>query len=296
MKRINFLILIFIAPLSCFGYTSPPQDSLVSLSEITFHSEFEEQIFRDFFTHGKKDYLALFSMIDPTFDAGALSKSQNQYRAFINRIKDSNYIKKKPEKRIKFLYQAVHDRFFTKYELKNSFRDIFTGGRYNCVSATALYGILFNQLEIPYQIKELPTHVYLMAYPHTARVLVESTDPSGGFYAFNEPFKRSFVDQLAKNKLISQAEHRNNSINTLFDKYYFKDETINLDQLVGIQYTNQALYALEEENLREAYHQLEKAFLFRPSEKTAFLLKLLAINEVRSQIPICSIGTIESIR
>jgi tetratricopeptide (TPR) repeat protein len=180
--------------------------------------------------------------------------------------------KKSEAKKIKTIYSQTHDRLLNKYELRNYFDEIFKNGSYNCVSATALYSLLFDDLQIPYTIKEAPTHVYLIAYPQSQKILLETTDPRQGYMLFDDKFKANFVSNLRSGKLISEQEFKSAGTATLFDKYYFSEENISIKELLGIQYMNDAIYKLHDNQLEEAFVQLEKAYLFYPCQKAAYLL------------------------
>jgi tetratricopeptide (TPR) repeat protein len=135
-----------------------------------------------------------------------------------------------------------------------------------------LYSLLFDDMQIPYVIKEAPTHVYLIAYPQSQKILIETTDPRQGYMVFDDKFKTSFVSNLRSGKLISEQEYKSTGTTALFDKYYFSEENISIKELLGIQYMNDALYKLQDNQLEEAFVQLEKAYLFYPSKKAAYLL------------------------
>lgn len=244
----------------------------MSLEDISFNSEFEKKAFSNHLKEGKNNYLALFMAVDPSINQSNYEQFASQLKAHVDQFGLAKLNKKNNEKKIKAIYNATHDKLFKKYELKNAFSNIFSEGYYNCVSASALYGIIFEQLSIPYSIKEKPTHVYVIAYPDTERILVESTDPTGGFITFNDRYKQAFVEQMKKAKLISAAEFENKPTAQLFDEYYFTDQEISMKELIGVQYTNDALYKIESNDLEKAFQQLEKAYLFYPSEKVITLM------------------------
>lgn len=252
------------------------QDSLLYFDEIEYHSEFEKESFKAFFKENKGNYLALFLATSPSVNADQYNKYKNIYDSHIRDINTEKLGKKKAQKKIKSVYEEVHAKFLKKYEAQNSMNAIFLNGSYNCVSASALYSLVFNELEIPYSIKEKPTHVYVVAYPESERILVESTDPSGGFIAFGDKYKQAYIEQMAKAKIISVSETNTKSTNELFDEYFFSDNDIDLRQLIGIQYINEALYLLAEAKNEEALLHLEKAYFFSQDEKVSTLI--LAVN------------------
>ena len=260
------------------------QDSLVKYSEIHFNSEFEKEVFHNYFKEGRDNYLALFMAVYPGIDQKQFTEYEQVYESNLNSLPLNKLGKKSPEKRVKVIYNEIHDSFLKKYEAQNHFSEIFAEGSYNCVSASALYGIVFSRLGIPFVIKEKPTHVYLMAYPDTESLLVESTDPSGGFLDLNDRAKTAFVAQMKKAKLISEQEFQLKTTEQLFDEYYFSDQNIDLKELVGIQYTNDALYHLEKGAYEKAYHQLEKSYLFYPAEKIVSLMVAVNVEHLQNSL------------
>ncbi|UII28544.1 hypothetical protein LVD15_08955 [Fulvivirga maritima] len=269
-------LIIFLGCISIPFYSYSQQDSLVLFSEINYWSDMEKEAFNNFFINDKENYLQLFMAADPLSTPGNYQAALNKIDEEIASINLDKLAKKKVDKKMKILYDQIHEDFFSKYELENTFGHIFSNGYYNCVSATALFSILFNELSIPYTLKESPTHVYMIAYPSSERILVESTDPGGRFFTFDNKFKTDFVNQMKAAKLISDAEYKAKNVSDLFDEYYFEEEDINLKQLVGIQYANDAIYKLNESKYKEAYEQLEKAYLFYPADKVSYMLMNVA--------------------
>jgi tetratricopeptide (TPR) repeat protein len=245
---------------------SQGQDSLVYLRELSFSSGEEELAFNQFFSKKGKDYFNLFSQAGKKPSASAKEK----FYTYLNKMGYEKVSDKKQDKKVKFIYENVHGAFLSKYEGKSLFSDIFENGDYNCVSATALYCMAFDYFKIPYTIKEKPNHVYPIAYPDNQQVIVETTNPMVGSFAFNDQFKASYLQNLKKQKVISNQEALTKSNNELFDRYFFKEEiNITMDQLFGIQYMNDGIFKLEAEDADGSFKQFEKAYLLYPSENIA---------------------------
>lgn len=273
------LSLIFSLSLLNCSYLKA-QDSLVVVRELEFSSEFEEQNYFDLLQNDEHAYEVLMSIHQRSDPAGIkMDKAMLDHE--ITRLKSLTKPKGKQTKYIKGIYNAVHDRFLKKYELKNYFNEVFKNGQYNCVSACALYALVFDDLGIDYIIKETPTHVYIVVDPGGEQFLVETTDPKGGFNNFGQNFKESFVKLLLESKLISASEYSNKDVNSLFQEYYFTDINLGLKELVAIQYSNDAIFQVEDEAYLEAIKSLRKSYLLYPNEKTEALL-LFAISNVLS--------------
>jgi len=271
MKLLYTLFLSFYG-LAAFSFslqTNP--DTLLSVDDLHFSSELEESMF-DRVVNNEHDYFGLFESLTPDISEKQIESDRQQFFSLINVLRNEGISTKKPAKKIKLVYKAVHDNFFEKYELVNHFSDVFPNGYYNCVSATALYALSFDLLDISYQIKERPSHVYLIAYPEAERIKVEATDPTQGYMSFNEAYKKSFITNLQEHKLISESESRGKSIDELFDKYYFVDQDISINDLVAIQYLNDGLYKMDNGEFLEAYYQFQKSYFLYPHERAGFLM------------------------
>lgn len=176
-------------------------------------------------------------------------------------------------KKVKYIYDYVHKQFLKVYKLQNSFADIFSNGEYNCVSASALYSIIFTKLDIPYTVIEAPQHVYLVAYPQTLKIMIETTSPEKGYYQFNDNFIHQYVKVLYNAKLISKEEYEGNSASTLFDKYYFNSKGLSLSEVASLQFSNYCIYNLEEKKYTEAIEEIKKAYYLNPYDRNKYILK-----------------------
>ncbi len=276
--RLFSLFLLLLA----VNYTYS-QDSLVYYQDLSFNSEFEKKAFEEYFIQHNEDYLALFMALSKEVDQKKYEAAKSIIETQYSRLNTEKFKNKRDDKKVKIVYEDIHKDFFDQYRALNEFSEIFETGRYNCVSASALYGIFFDKMNIPYIIKEKPTHVYLLAYPKSDRIVVESTDPAGGYIKYNSYYKQQFIDRLAKAKLISTLEINSESTEALFDKYYFFDEDITLPELVGVQYMNDALSRIENKDIEGAFHQMEKTRMFYKTDKVATLMLALCSEVLANQ-------------
>ncbi len=263
------LLIIFLLLCTC----TLAQDSLVRTSELKFTSDFERQSMQAYLK--KNNRTSLLSLLMATQESTTIEKYKeisNKITAIENKLSVEVADKKKNDKKIKLIYDQVHASFLKKYELNVRFSDIFLTGNYNCVTATALFALIFDDLNIPYEIKEEPTHVYLLAYPNSNNIIVETTSPLFGYLSFDDRFKSSYINALKNQKIIGASEIEKNTTDELFNTYYFKNEKIDLQKLVGIHYTNDALFKADKGDSKGAYQQMEKATLLYPAPKSQYLL------------------------
>ncbi len=275
MKCGMMLVLLFWS-LAASGLSQ--QDSLVSYDNLVFDSDHERERF-DLLLEGKTDYFDLFSCLGAP-PPGDVYQNKLSFEALVDDLRRLGLEKKKAAKRIKVIYDQVHQKFFRTYEQENHFNDIFKTGAYNCVSATALYAMVFDKMAIPYVIKEKPTHVYLVAYPNTEGIIVEATDPAQGYFVYNDSFRKTFVERMTKGKMINPDDARTMSTDQLFNKYFYRDENINLRQLAGVQYYNDGIYLFGKEQYLHAFNQLAKSHFLYPHDRTAYSMLLAASNYI----------------
>lgn len=270
-KRTYLAVLFFfLFLLPCF---SQQDSSLIKFSDLTFKNDSEKDALVKYNeTNNKAD---LFDLLFVSYDKSVIG---NKTKA-TQKIDDCVVVLKKSisdkseAKKVKIIYDYVHKEFLKVYKLKNSFIDIFEAGEYNCVSASALYAIVFSKLEIPYQIKETPTHVYLIAYPNSSKVLIETTSPAKGYYQFSTSFISKYVTNLYNSKIITKEELETSSVNDLFNKYYFTSENISLHELVGLQRSNFAIYFMDDNDLEKAKEEVKNAYFLFESARHKYLLK-----------------------
>src|SRR5690606_4233018 len=253
------------------------QDTLVSVNHLSFRSSLEKEVLTAHFSGKETNPFMLFMANGLLVNETSANDSYKKFQTHISSLNDEKVRNKKNDRKVKYMYDYIHNTFLKKYEERNRFEEIFQTGYYNCVSASALYALAFEELNIPYTIKELPSHVYLVAYPQGEQVKIETTSPIAGYQTIDASFKQAFVRMLKDQKLISVDEYNSTDMNTLFNKFYFGEQKdISLLNLVGIQYMNDALYRYDEEKYEEAHAQMEKGYLFIPTERSGYLLVTMA--------------------
>lgn len=274
--------LLIVSLLFSLKFYSQVKDSLVTFKDIKFKNDAEKLVFEK--TKGN-EVNDIISALLISYNAEnvyqpkeAIEKIDNCVAKLKKEIGEKNEVKK-----IKFIYDFVHKIFFTNYKLENSFSDIFSKGEYNCLSGTALYGIILTKLNIPFNVIEAPNHVYLIAYPQSHKILMESTAPQNGYFKFNDNFINQYVKSLYNSKLISKSEFETTPTDKLFEKYYFNASYYNLKDMISLQYSNYAVYYAEEKQYTDATNEIKKAYYFNPSERNKNTLKFLLAYQLQNK-------------
>jgi len=251
-------------------------DSLVRLHDITFVDGREREAFKRL-QGGHLPWLDL--LCTPYNRHGSLITASvaETIRVFVNEL--ASDLQKVPEKKKPAkIYEAIHRRFLKRYQLDNAFIEIFETGNYNCVSATALHALVFEQLQIPYQIKEMPQHVYLVAYPTTHNIIIETTDPIKGYLPINEKMTTTYAGYLLDENVINEKTYKSESHTNLFNTFYYSNGNLSLLELSALQYCNYAVYAAGAENYPLAINYYKKAYLLSPSQRAFNGLVFCAVN------------------
>lgn len=176
---------------------------------------------------------------------------------------------KNEEAFLKYLFHRVHRQYLKNYKHHTTLSDVFENGKYNCVTGTALYAMLLDAIQINYQIRETPYHVFLMVYSADGAdsVLMESTDPHG-FVTDSEDIAKA-ID------FYQQPRHRQEDPATVYDYDFEIDERINLQKLAGLNYFNQAVDYYNEQQLQKAMQYLRQAAILYPTKRMDALHSLI---------------------
>lgn len=272
MSTTRTILSVFILFLSVTVLAQ--NQNMVQLEDLDYQSGYEKKVFQRVHSSDFEPFDLL--MVISSIDSIQIHKWQQSYSRRIQLLK-SQKRPKNDSKYVKNVYQFVHDQFLRKYENVSYFDQLFTSGVYNCVTAVGLYGLVFDEVKIPYEIKETPTHVYIVAYPGTEQQIgIETTDPVGGYKTFSPGFKQAFVDQLMMAKLIDVSE-LSDGINAVFNKYYFTNTHLGIKELAGLQYYNKGLSQYNEQAYRESYESLKKAYYLHSTEEIKDLLIAAAV-------------------
>lgn len=248
----------------------------VSFQELVFHSAFEQAQF-ELLRDGKPNAMGLMLSADSTANETTLQNIEQVIARFKASVPVEKLAKKGDDKVVKYVFDSGHAQYLNTYQLENYFTHIFENGKYNCVSASAFYYAILSQLGIPAQIHETPDHIYVVAYPKTLKILLETTDPLLGFQPLSSKYAKNYISILQAVKLVSEEELAGFGTDEAFEKLFFADKEVSLLDLAGIQYLNSGIYHLEAEQYRKSYNEFKKGlYLYPDSRSQAMMLYSIA--------------------
>jgi hypothetical protein len=174
------------------------------------------------------------------------------------------------KQKAKLIFKEVHEHFFRRYDENVTFNRVFEDGVYNCVTASMLYAIVLKKYGVPFEIKEKPEHVYLVAFPGSDNILFETTNPKGMF-APDEKSKRAYVDGLVSMKFTTLDYVNTVGVARVFNEFYYNNQSISLTQLAGVQYYNLAIFQYDNEKKDEAIRSAVKMGMLYECPKHQYL-------------------------
>ena len=275
------IVVLFLANFSSLLFLSQINDSLVKKSDLRFKNTEEKTAFIPNDVSNPNNVLSLLLISYEKENIYDTKKAQQQIDDCVKKLK-VEIENKSDVKKVKFVYDYVHKQFLKVYKLQNSFADIFSKGEYNCVSASALYAIIFTKLNIPFHAIEAPQHVYLITYPQTLKILIETTSPENGYFQFNNNYIEQYVKSLYSSKHITKEEYESNTANQLFDKYYFDSRGLSLLDIASLQYSNYAVYHFAEKQYSQAINEIKKAYYLNQYDRNKYILKSSLIYNIEN--------------
>lgn len=254
---------------------SPGKAQIVKFEDLSFNSYFEQIAFYQL-KEGNPDYLKLLLAVDKEITKSKYELYKREIDLELQKIRTKKFEKAKPEKQVEILYNQLNRDIFFRYTENVNLSRTFSDGSFNCLTASAYYGIIFDSLGIDYNFRDSKNHVHPVAYPNDLQIMVETTDPVKGVKYFDDRLKKQFVEYLLESKLISRDDYYMKGPDEIFNQYYFPESSIGILDLAGLQYMNDALFLFYDGDFTASLNQIKKACYLYPSERilTIFLFIL----------------------
>ena len=272
MKK-NRLVFVLLLCFYLSAQANSPKDS-IKIIRPTYFSEFERKNFENYLQTKKVDILALSLGVDSTINKTKAKEYLESVRFYLYSNKSIIDKTTNEKSKINKIFKAANHSFFVQYDLNASCSNFYSNGKFNCVTGSLFFSLIMDSLNIPYTIKEKPTHVFLLAYPSTFSLPIESTDPNMTIFIPDEGYKKRYVDYLADSKIIQKSEIANKGVEAIFNETYYSNKDIKPIELVGLLYFNSGVNYLNNNNYKCAFQQFEKAYLLYPSERIRYVLEV----------------------
>lgn len=265
MTRATLLLLVF---LSGFSFTAWAQESI---AEVVFETEREKNLWEMGIKESNPYQLFMAVHADENTPTDSwqkvLTATEKKYRRTGVSIK-----------LLRTIFEKSHKYLFKTYEQHSSFNQMLQDGSFDCVSGSATLAMILDQYGFDFEIIETDYHVFIITHLNGANIILESTLPIGGMITSAAEVKKYLANYqgesqnqgLALNQRLG-APALDDSENSIFRK-------VDLKQLAGLQYYNDAIAHFNEQSFDIAIDQLEKAYKLYPADRIAGL-KELAITQ-----------------
>jgi len=207
------------------------------------------------------------------------SQNSESFYQHLDKLGDRRQSFKNDEAFLRFVFSKTHEKFLRNFKSYASFSELFTKGNYNCLTATALYGLVLSHFNVPYQITETNYHIFLTAETTDGILLFEGTDPQG-----------FIVDKKEIDKRI--ASYRENKINesSIGKTYYHLScalfREVSLDEIVGLLHYNLAVDAFNHHQLDASINHLDRATAVYCSPRMEELTRIVLLAVVESKLDV----------
>lgn len=254
MKKLSTILLSLLL----VSFSASSQDNIDHFILPVFDNNSERELL---FNHQDNPFLLLQS----------LAPNQNlNLTNWKKVVSDLDRIPTKKRKSLRILsdiFVLTQQQLLKEYQKNANFSKTIDQGIYDCVTGTAVYALLLNRFEIPYQIIETEEHVFIQGIFKKTPFIIESTFADEGLILGEQEtmgFLNSFIIHPSKSANLKPVEvgsfFSKNESNSLFEK-------IGLRELAGLQYYNDAVKKFDEQKYKAAYVQLIKAEYLYPSER-----------------------------
>ena len=262
MQRTIFFLLSV-----CFSLICTAQ---LDKSILIYDSEFEQKNFESL---ESTSALELLISIDPNMDEARYNEIKLEIKEIIDKLERKKLMNIHPKNQAKLMQFLLHGKKLKYYKSVSPFHRIFLDGQYNCVSSTALFAIICDHFGIPYTIKEQPDHVYLMMYPESHRVEVQTTAARTGVSMERQLNVEKSMKTLVELGYVNESDVKRKGVERAFNDYFYKDINITLKQLAGDQYANEAIVYMEKKDTLRSISSITKACAIYPSHRIQFIKK-----------------------
>ena len=270
MARFRILILIFACFL-CLQKTWASVDEPLPAFQKIYVSAYEQNVLLSVMQNKKIDPLELLLASAPEMD----QEKEKQFRAELDSFVQKMNRKKETSSDKVFLqnlFYKTHRKFLKEYKPYKNFYSMLDNGAYNCLSGTALYALLLNELDYSYRIIETDYHIFLMVKTAEGEeIMIESTDPLNGLLTEGGKIEQR-IEAIREDVLRAEEEEQKSFHD--FKLEVFRE--VDLQQLAGLQYFNLAAHLYNNRKLFSAKVALAKGRVLYQAERFDQFAKLLS--------------------
>ena len=193
-------------------------------------------------------------------DTNAASYIRIELQSVFTEIEKDSKWKKQSAKTFENLETLLKDRFFSNYNNYATFQQLFKDKSFNAATAAALYVIIFEAYEIPFQIEQSHFAIDLIVFPEDKKIRLHMLSDQKRALMDQEHFNEEYINLLKALKVIEDKELIAPRKQQIISSYYLPDQhTITPQQLSGELHFLQALALYHQKRYDLAIKHLEFA-------------------------------------
>lgn len=180
------------------------------------------------------------------------------------------------EKLLRLVFFRTQQQMLNKYVQYSSFNELIQYGYFDCVSGSTLYALLLDRYRFDYEIIETSYHVFIIVHLGDREYILESTEPTNGFITEQseiEFFKTQYAPTISERVQNKIEKKSGTGKDQLFQPVVYN--SISLEELIGLQFFNKAVFYFNQEQFFEAYNNIIQAKKYYPSERLLTLSEIL---------------------
>ncbi len=182
-------------------------------------------------------------------ETGTAATAQKQIEKLINRSRQDGIESKQ---NLQKMFRRVQRSVLKHYTPYSDFSAIFTEGKFDCLTATTLYAHLLESLSYRFDVIETNYHIFILVHTPEGQVLLETTDPIGGFISDPETIAARTGDYQRIEPQAKSTGHAYQYQCNLFQR-------VSTEQLSGLLQFNRAVKAYNQGDWISCATSLTKA-------------------------------------
>ncbi|NOS92831.1 MAG: hypothetical protein HOP30_12980, partial [Cyclobacteriaceae bacterium] len=207
---------------------------------------------------------------------------QKEMNGFILALQEKKNDTKNEVRFLRSLVNKSHRKFLKHYQAYAQFNQVFETGTYDCLSGTAFFSVVLDQLGYSYKIIETNYHIFLLVSTEQGEVLLETTDRLAGLKTSAQEINQTLAI-YKQNRLSASVAEANYY---LYQTQLFRE--VDAIQLSGLLYFNQAVVAYNQQKWSLCANQLAKARKVydnpRVEELSEILFKSIVLSEMEQTV------------
>jgi len=251
--------LFFLAGLVQVAFAFAQTDSIITFSNLKFHSGFEKKAFSNFVQH-QTDTLDAFLAVDEVVGEEDAVFLRNKFEDIWKELLSKKVAQKKVNAQIKLVYATVKKYGFRKFVQEEPLSSLLINGRYSETTASVVLALIFDRLHIPYLILDSYVDFAFIANPGPNEQKLDVNNPVHETFEQTDEYKKNYVEYMHRMGKITDAELRFHTYSELYDEKSKAQKPITIRELLGLEYSFQSVRKQLTKDMNVSLDLIQKGF------------------------------------